>query len=120
MIKNSRIYLIYFFFLWGCNSMASSGNDFLPSTNVNQRREKFEDYIKNGYIELGMTKEEVLASWGEPKSIKHEKSGICDEIWVYVPNWKFRNQLFFEGGILVKTEPDYLVVSRMEGHGVMP
>ena len=62
--------------------------------NMNQKNL---EYIKKGYIELGMTKDEVRASWGQPKTIKHKKTKDYDEIWVYVPNWKFKNQLFFRG-----------------------
>ena len=119
-MKLEKICLIFLFFLWGCSTSIAGGNDFVYSAPTTQEREKFRDYIKKGYIELGMTKEEVHASWGETKSIKQKKTKDYDEIWVYVPNWKFRNQLYFNRGVLVKTEPDYLVVSRMEGHGVMP
>jgi len=119
-MKFEKIGMIFLLFLWGCSTTTAGDNDFIYSAPTIQEREKFQHYIKEGYIELGMTKKEVRASWGGPKSIKHKKANHYDEIWVYVPNWKFRNQLYFYNGILVKTEPDYLVVSRMEGHGVMP
>lgn len=81
---------------------------------------QFREYIQKGYIELGMTAEEVRKSWGEPKIIKRTKKKKYDEIWIYAPNWKYRNKLFFNNGILVQTDPDYLVVSKMEGHGIKP
>ncbi|GEM_PF-4232967 len=119
-MKSEKIYIIFLFFLWGCSAATAGGNSFVYSTPTTQEKEKFRDYIKKGYIELGMTKEEVRESWGEPKTVNHKKTKDYDEVWVYVPNWKFRNQLYFKGEILVGTEPNYLVVSRMEGHGVMP
>lgn len=98
----------------------AGGNNFIYSAPTTEERAKFREYIKKGYIELGMTREEVRESWGDPKTVNRKKTKDYDEVWVYVPNWKFRNQLYFKGEILVGTEPDYLVVSRMEGHGVMP
>lgn len=96
----------------------------LISTNIHATtisgKEKFYEYIQKGYIELGMTTNDIKASWGEPKSVKHKKAQDYDEVWIYIPNWKFKNRLFFKNGVLVKTEPNYLVVSKMEGHGVMP
>lgn len=115
-----KAYMFLFIFLWGCSTTIVGGNDFVYSTPSLLEREKFQDYINKGYIEIGMTKEEVRASWGEPKSIKQKRTKNYEEIWVYVPNWKFRNQLYFNRGVLVKTEPDYLVVSRMDGHGILP
>lgn len=86
----------------------------------NAMSRKFQEYIQKGYIEIGMTKDDVRSSWGEPQKIKRKKTYDYDEIWIYTPNWKFQNKLYFENGILVKTEPTYLVVSQMDGHGVMP
>jgi len=112
--------IILLIFLWGCSTTIAGSNSFLYSTPSAQERAKFKDYIKKGYIELGMTKEEVRTSWGEPKSIKQKKTNGYDEIWIYVPNWKFKDQMYFKKGVLVRTDPDYLVVSRMEGHGILP
>ena len=113
-----KIYITLFaFFLLNLSFIFNLSRAVYSESNMNQQ---FREYIPKGYIELGMTREEVRASWGEPKAIKHKKRNDYDEVWIYVPNWKFRNQLFFKNGILVKTDPDYLVVSRMEGHGVMP
>ena len=109
--KIYSIFLISFFLQFLCG-----GNFAISETGMD---EKFIEYIQKGYIELGMTKEEVQASWGKPKTISHRKTNDYGEVWVYVPNWKFKNRLFFYNGILVKTEPAYLVVSKMEGHGVI-
>jgi len=73
--------------------------------------------ILNGYIELGMSQEQIIASIGLPvkKIVKRGKD--FDEMWVYRPHWKFRTYLYFRSKILVSTVPDYLVYSRLEGHG---
>lgn len=39
------------------------------------------NYILNGIIAIGMTKEEVIASWGEPYEVK--KIDESSETWVY-------------------------------------
>ena len=68
--------------------------------------------LLEGEIEIGMTKNEVTASIGEPYKILHKNRRSYDEVWVYVPHWKFEDKLYFKKGILVKTEPEYLVASK--------
>ena len=98
--------MILLIFLWGCSTTIADNSGFVYSIPSPQEREKFKDFIEKGYIELGMTKQEVRASWGEPKSIKQKKYNAYDEVWVYVPNWKFKNYLYFKNGILVGGDPN--------------
>ncbi len=53
-----------------------------------------------GEVELGMTREQVLESWGEPDKIVKKKGKDYDEIWIYIPHWKIKNYLYFKDGIL--------------------
>lgn len=119
--------LFLLIFLIGCSHLQVK-QDCLLSNSIsrydkegkNNSEISFSKYIEKGYIELGMNKDQVRASWGEPKFIRHNETADYDEIWVYVPNWKFKDKIFFYKGILVKTDPRYLVVSEMEGHGIVP
>ena len=123
---------VYMFFLlvclWGCGfltaadqpgtrypSLTQAEREEYVSKNNHQLSREFCKYIRKGYIELGMTKEDVRASWGKPQAIRIKKMPDSDEVWVYVPNWKFRDQLYFDKGVLVRTSPDYLVVSGWKG-----
>lgn len=55
--------------------------------------------ISAGKISLGMTKEQVIASWGKPDDINRSVgSWGVHEQWVY--GNPYRNYLYFENGIL--------------------
>ncbi len=117
------IFFLLAFLVIGCSVKSVTMSDFnMDKVQFDTRDNKtqFQSYIEKNYIELGMTRNQVLESWGEPKKRKIVKYHDSDEMWIYIPNWKFRNKLFFKMGVLVKTEPDYLVVSKMSGHGVVP
>jgi hypothetical protein len=64
--------------------------------------------ILNGEIVLGMTKEEVIASWGHPVEI-NQLDGVpgIDEQWVYYSNSESPHTcpkiaLFFKDGIVTR------------------
>lgn len=128
-----KIYIIFLLFCFlGCGTIPDTHGSNSSDAEIALKEErdsinkgyrttkKFQEYIKKGFIELGMTKEEVRRSWGEPKKIKQKKIKNYDEIWIYTPSWKFKDKLFFKADILVATDPDYLVVSKMQGHGLIP
>lgn len=119
MKKNKTVFCIFYVTALFVQVVHADQNSHGVS-NESACKSEFYDYMKKGYIELGMSKDEVRQSWGYPKQTKIKNTSEYDEIWVYVPSWKFRNKLYFRNGILVKTEPPYLVVSKMEGHGILP
>jgi len=57
-------------------------------------------------IKIGMTCEQVRENWGTPDKIINKLAADFDEIWVYVPHWKFKNYLYFKKGILIKGNPN--------------
>jgi hypothetical protein len=57
-------------------------------------------------VRIGMTKTEVKSNWGEPDNIICETGKDYDEIWIYIPHWKFKNYLYFKDGILIKGNPN--------------
>jgi hypothetical protein len=60
--------------------------------------------IKSGIVGIGMSKEEVTASWGRPDHIKKTSEFGADEIWYYWDNPKFHPIVYFSGDIVVKTD----------------
>jgi hypothetical protein len=63
-------------------------------------KKKFGDeywqFILNGKVKIGMTKEMCELSWGEPKSINETiTSGKNSEQWIYTDNY-----LYFDNGVL--------------------
>lgn len=61
----------------------------------------YTQYIEHKDITTGMTKEQVIASWGSPDSINRitEKNSI-KETWVYYKNGQKPAYLKFQKGIL--------------------
>jgi hypothetical protein len=67
----------------------------------------FEDHIKNKRVMVGMTREQVLKSWGSPYTINvsYTKDGLRREEWIF-EDWvdsatvKHR-YLYFEEGTLI-------------------
>ncbi len=94
MKKMCMIFLL--FFLLGCGSVSASNPQ-----NLSEKQERFQ-----GRVKMGMTKEQVRATWGEPDKIIKKHGKDFDEIWVYVPHWKFKNYLYFRDGILVRGDPN--------------
>ena len=75
-------------------------------TSINQessdvRADRFE-----GKVEIGMTKQQVENTWGKPDRIIKKQKKDFDEIWIYIPNWKFKNYLYFQKDILIGGDPD--------------
>lgn len=60
--------------------------------------------IKNGIVGTGMSKEEVIASWGKPDRIEKTSKFDTDEMWYYWDNSKFHPRIYFSKGIVMKTE----------------
>lgn len=81
--------------LLGC-SLASASSPY-----VLDKEERFQ-----GKVKMGMTREQVRATWGEPNKIIKKQGKDFDEIWIYVPHWKFKNYLYFRDGILVRGDPN--------------
>lgn len=59
-----------------------------------------------GKLKIGMTREQVKAGWGMPDKIINKQGRDFDEIWIYVPHWKFKNYLYFKDGILIRGNPN--------------
>jgi len=63
---------------------------------------KTKEHILAGQITMGMTKEQVLASWGQPRDV-HKSIGPwgVHEQWIYGTGIYYRQlYLYFEDGIL--------------------
>lgn len=103
--------------LFGCTSTNKnfSENNY---NNPKPDRETREEYIsahtelspqirgliRNGLVDVGMSKKEAIISWGEPDSIKETSMFDADEMWYYWDNWKFHRYVYFSKGIVVKVE----------------
>jgi len=96
-----RICLIFsFLFLFGCVSVLPSTSQQIPNDNILQ------DKVAKGKIKIGMTNQEVRETWGNPDKIIKKQGKDFDEIWIYIPNWKFKNYLYFKDGVLIGGDPD--------------
>jgi hypothetical protein len=95
-MKFEKICMIFLLFLWGCSSVttANSQNSFI-------KEERFQ-----GKVKIGMTREQVKENWGTPDKIVKKQGKDYDEIWIYVPHWKFKNYLYFREGVLIRGDPD--------------
>ena len=92
-----KIYIIFVVLLLiGCSSAIVSSSQ----TMIN-KEERFQ-----GRVKLGMTQDQVRASWGEPDKVIKKRGKDFDEIWIYVPNWKFKNYLYFKDGVLIRGDPN--------------
>lgn len=82
---------------------SAAGCIFVPKSNSQNvvQEERFQ-----GEVKIGMTKEQIRENWGEPDKIIKRQEKDYDEIWIYIPNWKFKNYLYFRKGILIKGDPD--------------
>jgi len=59
-----------------------------------------------GKVKIGMTQEQVVEQWGEPDKIIKKQKKDYDEIWIYIPHWKFKNYLYFKNGVLIRGDPN--------------
>jgi len=84
-------------FALGCSVVQASGSQSVLS----KKGERFQ-----GKIKLGMTREQVRECWGTPDKIVQKQGEDFDEIWIYVPHWKFKNYLYFQQGILIRGNPN--------------
>lgn len=96
-IKMKKAYIIFFFLsLFGCSFVAAPN-----SQNMLKKEERFQ-----GRVKIGMTTEEVKENWGTPDKIIKKQGKDFDEIWIYIPHWKFKNYLYFRDGALIRGEPN--------------
>lgn len=87
--------ILLLFSLLGCSLVSASSPQ-----NVD-KKERFQ-----GKVKMGMTREQVRATWGEPDKIIKKYGKDFDEIWIYIPHWKFKNYLYFRDGVLVRGDPN--------------
>jgi len=87
--------IILMLLVTGCSSVSSS--------NVS---DSFQTEISYGKVTIGMTQEQVRKMWGDPRKITRKVGKDFDEVWVYVPHWKFKNYLYFKDGVLVRGNPN--------------
>ena len=83
-------------FLFGCSFLPAS-----DSSKVFIKEERF-----RGQIKIGMRREQVKENWGTPDRIIKKKGNDFDEMWLFIPHWKFKNYLYFKEGVLIKGDPD--------------
>ncbi|MBM3251719.1 MAG: DUF1090 domain-containing protein [Candidatus Omnitrophica bacterium] len=95
-----KICIIFsFLFLLGCGITSSSTSQHMQNRGI--RQEEVKERIR-----IGMTQQEVKEAWGDPDKIIKKQGKDFDEIWIYIPNWKFKNYLYFKDRILIRGEPD--------------
>ena len=95
MFKKQRVFLYIIFVLLGCAAPGPKQSQMSPQQIENARRqhyvsshpslpEEIKQNILNGVVQIGMTKEMVLAVLGNPNDVQRsgDSSGIR-EIWVY-------------------------------------
>lgn len=82
-----------------------AGADFPAAQAQNTRDIAAPKMAVRDRITIGMSSEQVVKIWGRPRKIIKKNAKDFDEIWVYSPNWKFKNYLYFKNGILVKGQP---------------
>lgn len=112
-MKNSYFFLLIFLFL-GCSSITGAPMNPSPKPTQEERNLylgshpnvslKSRNLIKNGLVDLEMNRDEVLASWGHPDSIKILNTEDTDEEWFYWDNWKFHRKVYFKNGVVVKVD----------------
>jgi hypothetical protein len=88
--------ILFFIFFAGCSFISTSN-----SQNLLIKEVRFQ-----GKVKIGMTREQVKENWGMPDSVIKKQGKDFDEIWIYVPHWKFKNYLYFRNGVLIKGDPD--------------
>lgn len=100
------ILLTIFFLINGCVSVYPTKDFNRRVEYVNEHPEnEFNNQILNSVIEIGMTKEMVIASWDSSLSILYTpKCKYWDEQWRYfgVPKTRY---LYFDNDILVYIHP---------------
>ena len=101
-------------------SCTSNGRKFVSKNYYNPKpdRESREIYIsdhpelnsrirgliRNGLVDVGMSKDEVSASWGKPDAINKESKFGSDEVWFYWDNPKFHRYVYFRKEIVIKVK----------------
>lgn len=95
MTKTKTYLILFLLCLLGCNSIPNS------SQNAQIKEERFQ-----GKVKIGMSREQVKENWGTPDQIIEKQGKDFDEIWIYIPHWKFKNYLYFRDGILVRGDPN--------------
>ncbi len=93
-MNRNIVFFLVFLLLTGC---ASSSN----SQGTTAEQERFTKKIK-----IGMTTEQVQENWGIPDKTIKKNGKNYDEVWIYVPHWKFKNYLYFRNNFLVGGEPN--------------
>ncbi len=68
--------------------------------------ERIRSEIRKGRVTKGMSREDVLASWGSPAKIKERNELEYDEVWVFHVHWTRKMEVFFRNGIVVGGDPD--------------
>jgi len=67
-------------------------------------KQEIRNTIKGGAANIGMSKEELVASWGNPDLIKVKPNSGADEMWFYWNAWNFHRHVYFKDGIVTKIE----------------
>lgn len=100
-IKKSKKMKITYIILFTLSFLGCSLSSTDYSHNVSIKQERFQ-----GKVKIGMNQDQVKENWGTPDKIIKKDGKDFDEIWIYIPNWKFKNYLYFKNGILVRGDPN--------------
>ncbi len=91
---------MYYYALYSRSTLRRVEYCFKNRASLNSEKTSL---ILDGIIRIGMNKEEVVASWGQPKDINRTVTSLSGhEQWVYDDN----DYLYFEDGILTSWQ-DY-------------
>lgn len=100
-IKNAVILAILFAMLiCGCETMKNQRRQDYVTTHPELTQQTKQDILE-GRIRIGMTREQVKATWGYPDDINRTVGSWGEhEQWIYGYDIRFRRYLYFENGKL--------------------
>ena|SRR3990172_11947398 len=96
-INMKKLFIYFFLFVF-------AGCIYVPRTNQDDAITQGNKF--KGKVEIGMTQQQVAEQWGEPDRILKKQGKDFDEIWIYIPHWKFKNFLYFRNGVLIRGDPN--------------
>lgn len=109
-----RVYFLLLLLFSGCSLVTGAPPNSSSKPTLEERTFYLENHpntshdirnlIRNGLVDLGMTSQEVRASWGQPDSVKALSVENADEEWFYWDNWKFHRKVYFQQGVVVKID----------------
>lgn len=102
-----RFYFILLIFLAGCVTPSRQSRQSYLAYHPNTLPAVRQAILENRVV-IGMTRDEVRASWGSPSEISGGSYGDKFEHWIYTGSWCYdAPTLNFENGILWSVSVNY-------------